>query len=832
VSAADPTTRPGEPRVAPAQSLAATHHINSREGDHGTAHSVQEPFHQRVHEALNDQRLQGAVRVATERLSNGYGAAAAASDDFAALRHQAGEIRRRAIAELDSHLERFATAFERNGGHVYFARDAAAARRYVLDVAQRNGVRRVAKSKSMISEEIELNHALGAAGIEAVETDLGEYIVQQAGEMPSHIIIPALHKTVGQVADLFSSVVGRDLPPDPPQLMAAARVVLREQFLAADMGISGVNFAVADSGTLAIVSNEGNVDLCTTLPRIHVALMGMERLTPTWADLAVLLRVLPAAGTGQRITTYNTFITGPRRADEPDGPDEIHVVILDNGRADILSTEFADVLRCIRCGACLNVCPIYRNIGGHAYGTVYPGPIGAVLSPLLFGDAARELPYASSLCGACTEACPVGIPLHDLLIKHRQRDVAQGRAPASEGLAFRLLAQAWSHPGTFRWSTRMGGHLLRMLGGLPVVGQGAWISRLPGPGAGWTQQRDFPTPHGEPFHQRWSRLFGEQEQDLAAVAELEPTGAQPHPPTPGPGDAVPHVPEVGEPVHPAETGDPLPRPGAPEVGEPRPGPEQGEPRPAPGGAEGAEFLARVRDNLRRAPQPAHLPSGVHQTPPISGPAGAPDGPATPHQLAARFIVELEKVAGTAQVVASPEQAITAIVEQLVAQGVSTALLSDPVPLDTHQLEQALALRGITSLAWRDSPQALVTPATRSLLREVAAGAMAGVTGSVFGIADTGTIMVTSGAGVGRLPPLLPPCHVSVLRLSRVLPDLAAACHVLGQWGDAVRLPTGVVLQTGPSRSSDIAGQIVRGVHGPGRVHIVIMDDITDGPPVA
>ena len=823
----DPTTRPGEPRVAPAQALAATHQINDREGDHGTAHPAQEPFHQRVHEALADQRLQGAVRVATERLSKGYGVAAAASDDFAALRHQAGEIRRRTVAALDGHLERFATAFERNGGHVYFARDAAAARRYVLELARRNGVRRVAKSKSMISEEIELNHALGAAGIEAVETDLGEYIVQQAGEMPSHIIIPALHKTVGQVADLFSSVVGRDLPPDPPQLMAAARVVLREQFLAADMGVSGVNFAVADSGTLAIVSNEGNVDLCTTLPRIHVALMGMERLTPTWADLAVLLRVLPAAGTGQRITTYNTFITGPRRAEEPDGPDEIHVVILDNGRADILSTEFADVLRCIRCGACLNVCPIYRNIGGHAYGTVYPGPIGAVLSPLLFGDAARELPYASSLCGACTEACPVGIPLHDLLIKHRQRDVAQGKAPASEGLAFRLLAQAWSHPGTFRWSTRMGGHLLRMLGGLPVVGQGTWISRLPGPGAGWTQQRDFPTPHGEPFHQRWSRLFGEQEQDLAATVGPESTGVQPQPP----GDGVPGVPEVGDPIHLPETGDPLPHPGAPEQGEPSTSLEQGEPLPAPGGAEGAEFLARVRDNLRQAHQPARLASGAHQMPIFSS-AGAPDGPATPHQLAARFIVELEKVAGTAQLVASPEQAIAAIVEQLVTQGVSTALLSDPAPLDTHRLEQALALRGIASLAWRDSPQVPVTPATRALLREVAAGAMAGVTGAAFGIADTGTIMVTSGAGVGRLPPLLPPCHVSVLRLSRLLPDLAAACHVLSQWGDAACLPTGVVLQTGPSRSSDIAGQIVRGVHGPGRVHIVILDDITASSPVA
>jgi L-lactate dehydrogenase complex protein LldF len=780
-----------------------------------------------VHEALEDRRLQGAVRAATERLSSAYGRVAAETSDFDDLRRRAAEIRRRTLLQLDRHLETLADNVERNGGHVYFAADAAAARAYVLALAHRHGVRRVVKSKSMISEEIELNHALEASGVEAVETDLGEYIVQQAGEVPSHIIIPALHKTVEQVSGLFSSIVGRDLPPDPPQLAAMARAVLRDRFLTADMGVSGVNFAVAESGTLAIVSNEGNVDMCTTLPRVHVALMGMERLVPSWDELPPLLRILPMAGTGQRITTYVTFLSGPRRPQEPDGPDETHLVILDNGRASILGTEFADVLRCIRCGACLNVCPIYRNIGGHAYGAVYPGPVGAVLSPLLMGDAAADLPYASSLCGACSEACPVGIPLHDLLIKHRQRYVSEGKSPPAERLAFHLLAQTWSRPGTFRFANEVGSRVLRVLGGLPG-GDSAWIGRLPGPGAGWTDERDFPAPRGEPFHRRWSRLAREATEPEGTNADRGPRPTSSHHVDPE-GTSPPRP--RGEPATPLHTD-----PGLPDL--------------LPTASDGrAAFLARVHAHLSRG--------AAHAGPAMpGGPLWGSASPA-PRSLLPRFVEEITRVVGSAEAVSTPAAAMAAVVELLAGAGATSAVLSEDIPLDLGQLSAALEARDIAAIRYDARPQGHdpgPSPDARGPLwgttqgggpsgdsprqvqdaptpddptkggtthgwREATAQAMAGVTGAAYGIADTGTVVLMAG----RLPALLPPIHVVVLEASCLLPDLATVCSLLGERGRAFTLPSGVVLATGPSRSSDIGGNIVRGVHGPGRVHVIFLD---------
>jgi L-lactate dehydrogenase complex protein LldF len=319
-----------------------------------------------------------------------------------------------------------------------------------------------------------------------VETDLGEYVVQLMGDRPSHIIAPIIHRTIGEVRELFETRSGRVLGNDPEALTAYAREALREKFLAADAGITGVNFGVAETGTLVLLTNEGNGRLATSLPRIHVALMGVERLVPRLGDLAALVPLLAGAGTGQLVTTYVSLLQGPRAPGEPDGPEEVHLVLVDNGRGALVGSAYEDVLRCIRCGACQNVCPVYRQVGGHAYGWVYGGPIGAVLTPLFQGQAAGgELPHASSLCGACDDTCPVGIPLHDLLGRLRRDRTAQGHTPRAERLGFRLWARAWSNPTLYRASVRASRLGLRLLG--------PRARRLPLPVlTRWTQGRDLP----------------------------------------------------------------------------------------------------------------------------------------------------------------------------------------------------------------------------------------------------------------------------------------------------------------------------------------------------
>ena len=331
----------------------------------------------------------------------------------------------------------------------------------------------------MATEEIGLNEALEAAGVRPVETDLGEYILQLAGEHPVHIIAPAIEKTKEDVAELLSRVEGQPVAPELEELTKAARRQLRETFHAADVGITGANFGVCDTGSIVLVTNEGNGRLVSSLPRVHVVLIGMERLVASLSDLAVLLRLLARSGTGQRLTTYTTLITGPRSEGEQDGPDELHVVILDNGRSKLAGGRYREMLACIRCGACLNVCPVYRKTGGAAYGPVYSGPMGAVLVPLLAGlEQAPDLPHASSLCGACTDACPVKIPLHELLLELRRDLVEQGVAPFRERLSFRLWSYAWSSPAGYRLTTR-----LARLGGPFAGSRRAWTSVGKGPDA-------------------------------------------------------------------------------------------------------------------------------------------------------------------------------------------------------------------------------------------------------------------------------------------------------------------------------------------------------------
>jgi L-lactate dehydrogenase complex protein LldF len=453
-------------------------------------------------QALADPPLQAAlVRLTnTLMLANRRGYAALGDSDQ--LRDHAKHIKEHTLAHLDKYLEQLEASVQRLGGHVHWASTAEEARQAVTTIARQASCKRAVKSKSMTSEEIHLNPALQAAGIEVTETDFGEYIIQVAGERPSHLVAPAVHHTRESVARVLSQHLGEPLPDDARSLALTGRRVLREKFRAADLGITGANFAVAETGTIVLVTNEGNGRLTTTSPRVHVALMGMEKVIPRLADLPVFLKLLARAATGQTLSVYTTIITGPRRPGELDGPDEFHLVILDNGRSKILATPFRESLQCIRCGACLNACPVYRRIGGHAYGGVYSGPIGSILTPLF--DSVKDnphLPHASSLCGACQAACPVRINIPHMLVGLRELQ-HHGKPSRWEGLAYRLWREVLRRPWLYRLALRGARMVLR-----PLARDG-WLRRLPGPGTGWTAARDFPAPAARPFRERWRQLIG------------------------------------------------------------------------------------------------------------------------------------------------------------------------------------------------------------------------------------------------------------------------------------------------------------------------------------
>lgn len=445
-------------------------------------------------EKLQDKTLRRALTRIHQKFVVGRTTAIGELENFDGLRDAAATIRERTLTQLDVHLEHFEKQVQARGGEVCWAVDAADVNRLLLEIATRHRVRTIVKSKSMVSEECAVNDALEAQGLEVIETDLGEYILQLAHETPSHIVAPVIHKHKEQIADLFAAKHGRPRKTDIPDLCREAREVLRPAFLRADMGISGANFVVAETGSVVLVTNEGNGRLTTTLPRVHVAVTGIEKVVPTLADLSVLIRILPPSATGQLITNYVSVLTGPKSAGDLDGPEHFYVILVDNGRSRLLGTELQSMLRCIRCGACMNHCPVYQNIGGHAYGWVYPGPMGSVLTPIFVGlERALDLPQASTLCGECAVVCPVKIPLPDLMRRLRDRQFEAGLRPWRERTALRVWNWLALHPRVYATVTRLGAWILHRLGG--TRGRFRWL-----PGAsGWTSGRDLPAPAGRTF---------------------------------------------------------------------------------------------------------------------------------------------------------------------------------------------------------------------------------------------------------------------------------------------------------------------------------------------
>lgn len=478
---------------------------SSTNGDSTAADYLRETHHefeQASEEALGDNRLQALLGKLYDSLGRKNREAWSSFPQGDDCREAARHIKDETLAELDRHLETLEESVTKLGGKVHWALDAADACRIISRVIQSHNAKKVVKAKSMTTEEIHLNKALEEEGVEVVETDLGEYIIQIAGHRPSHIVGPALHLDTQQVGEILQTQTKDHLPVEREAMTAFARQQLRAKFAEAEVGITGANFAIAETGTVVLISNEGNARLTTSLPKVLISVMGMEKVIPKWSDLPYFLKVLARAATGQKISVYTSMITGARREGETDGPEEFHLVILDNGRSKILGGPLRESLFCIRCGACLNACPVYRSVGGHAYGGVYSGPIGAVITPLYDGlSANHHLPHASSLCGACQAACPVKIQIPEMLVRLREQ---LHEEPSSQGrfekIAYRWWAWMQRNPAWYRrvtWlASRTIGWWRRKSG---------WISRLPGKLHGWTAKRDFPAPAPQRFRDWWRK---------------------------------------------------------------------------------------------------------------------------------------------------------------------------------------------------------------------------------------------------------------------------------------------------------------------------------------
>jgi L-lactate dehydrogenase complex protein LldF len=660
-------------------------------------------FRTRIRQAIADQNLQLALDNNAQRRKDGRLEAYASLPDYPERRLRAHSIKADVVAHLDEYLSQFITRVTANGIQVHRATNASEAIRIFLGIARSVRAKHaspllVAKSKSMVSEEINFNHALEAAGIRVVETDLGEYIVQLRGERPSHIITPAVHLRRSDVGKLFEEKLGIPYTEHIPTLTNTARKVLREVFLTADIGVSGVNFGVVETGTLCIVTNEGNGRMCTTIPPVHVALMGIERLVPTLDDLALFLSLLPRSATGQKLSVYTSLINSPLSPTEPGevpGPVR-HLILLDNGRSALRNSPLAESLYCIRCGACLNDCPVFRETGGHAYGSIYPGPIGSVISCALVDPKFAPLAQASSLCGACKEACPVDIDLPGMLLRVRagegpkvknekQQEGIGIPTPVKIGLkGFRLAAGT---SGLFAVFQSLGGLLSRIYSPRRAYMHiPAWT--------GWGYSKEFPRLAVRPFRVRWGKI----EQ----VVE--------------------------------------------------------------------EKSIRILESLKS-----------------SGPATQP--PQKP--LSDQFAEELAALGGHAYLV-SEQELPARLTELLKSKGIDRVLADE---------SGARYITGIPTIREPD-------PTIR-----------AGVTGALCGITETGSLVLISGAGQMLTASLLPEVHVAVLKISRLVPTLAEALRI----PEVQKAACGVIV-TGPSRTADIEMTLTIGVHGPGELHVFLIDD--------
>ena len=658
-------------------------------------------FRTRTRQSIADANLQIALDNNARRRAEGRLAAFASLPDHQERRQRAHAVKADVVTHLDEYLAQFIANVENNGIQVHRAADASEAIRIFLKIAHSVEAKQphsgtgakpllVAKSKSMVSEEINFNHALEAAGIRVVETDLGEYIVQLRGERPSHIITPAVHLRRSDVGKLFEEKLGIPFTEHIPTLTNTARKVLREVFLTADIGISGVNFGVVESGTLAIVTNEGNGRMCTTLPPVHVALMGIERLVPSLDDLALFLSLLPRSATGQKLSVYTSLINSPLPGQER------HLILLDNGRTALCNSPLAESLYCIRCGACLNACPVFRETGGHAYGSIYPGPIGSVISCALVDPKFAFLAQASSLCGACKEACPVDIDLPGMLLRVRSGLSPQGEGdkpqegvgiptPVKLGLkGFRIAA---GNSSLFAVLQNLGGILSR------IYSPRRAFMHLPA-WTGWGYSKDFPRLAVRPFRAHW----GEIQQDVD------------------------------------------------------------------------ERPARPPENLKSSEstaQPAYK------------------------LLSDQFTEELAALGGHVYLV--PEKEITSRLTEFLKSRHIDRVLADET-----------GVRYVTEI---------------STLQESDPTIRAGVTGALCGVADTGSLVLVQGAGQTLTASLLPEIHVAVLKTSRLVPNLAEALRQ-----PEIRTALAGVVVSGPSRTADIEMTLTIGVHGPGELHVFLIDD--------
>lgn len=697
-------------------------------------------YRQQIQQALNNSSLQEALdRNAERRIQARQVAYASLPDDLGYLRQQAHNIRAQTITDLDKYLAQFSARATANGMIVHQAADARHAVEIILEITRQHNARLVAKSKTMIGEEIELNHALEAAGLQVVETDLGEYIVQLRGERPAHIITPAVHLSRADVGHLFEEKLSLPYTEDVPLMTAAARQALRQVFLRADIGISGVNFGVAESGTLCLLTNEGNGRMVTTLPPVHIALMGIERLVPTLDDLGTMLLLLPRSATGQKLTVYTSLIHGPCRSDECSGPVERHLILVDNGRRSLLGSPFEEALYCIRCGACLNACPVFREIGGHAYVgahgevTAYPGPIGSILSPALFGiPEFGQLARTSSLCGACKDACPVDIDLPKLLLRVRAADylTAKSNLPinlterSSAGVEMRnlnpavkptalsgseallptslklgLRIYAWFAKSSWRFKAAQ--RLLGWLGYLAAPRSG-WL-RLPA-FSGWGYSRDFPRPASQTFHQKFRHL------------------------------------EMPQPL------------------------------------------------------PTKLPSAKRVDQPVSD----KPSPVEPPSVLDVFCSELARLGASVQV-SSSAQIQEKILQLLREMGVNTL----------QSWKSNLPL-GLVEGLQREGMQVVYDP--DPIIK-------VGLTGALCGVADTGSLLLTTSAGQAATASLLPEVHLAIVDASQIYPDLSSVMQKQSPVYQEILNSPSAFLISGPSRTADIEMTLTIGVHGPRELYV-------------